>query len=1117
VLSILADSAFLSGNVTSDGNGTVTDCGIVWDTVADPELSPTKTFKSLGSGTGTCEGTVDGLPPGDTIHYEAYATNSAGTGYSDSNYNFDTLAGPATVTTAVPSSVNATTAVLGGDVTSDGGATVTAKGIVWSTLGAPQVDVDTTVQMGSGTGQFSDTVGDLTPPSDIALPTGQLVHFRAYATNSAGTVYGNERTFIPLGTPDLTALLATNVLLNSGTMRGRLDNANGNNLVDCGVAWGTASGGPYPNLESVGLCTAGVPYDVPLTNLSPGDSIYYKAYATSDLAQTTLSGNQEFFTTPTQPTLQATSVTFPQVSGGAMRISWTRGNGTGAIVVMRLDTVDRADPQDGDDFLGSSVFGDATAELTPVTTNNFVVYKGSGTGIHVTGLAPNTLYSVVVYEYTGSGATTDYLLDDAPLASNAGTQSTNDVPVHNMDFGVNCDTCHKHGAFGTAGDDGLILTCQGCHSNGQEAELRQEFSNHTTPKAKDGGPHPDGVTYVDCGVCHELHNPGGENTTLSYNPLTDQTDYNKSFLRANVSKYIPNAKDGAFLHNDQPKREIPNESGYPATPADTPERAVENGTDTTAVGYCQICHTQTDYHTNNPSVTLSDQCHDGEAGNCGPQEAHCGDCHEHNDTFRGKGGTTTCMVCHADETSVASLPRRGVMSEFDNALPDGSSHIYAGSGSIQEADCLVCHAFSETHQQQLVALYDVDDVTEPRTYFSQTDDEVSAQIPAQGAPLSDHCLSCHGDGVPASLPTTGDNTQASPFINSGGVTGTLVLNGGDTSLWTSASHNGAGTIGCVGCHVGHGSTEQALLNPNAPAFPAGADPSDFDTNFCIDCHDADGPSAKNVATNFEYPTETVTGVNRDFEALMNNRHDVRLDDKQYSGASIACKDCHLPHADNAANPVRNPDDGSLIPPYSINSSFNGTPYASGSNLDPLNPAGKPGNGYVEPDNIAFCLVCHDGTLPAGSGASMGAAPTLNMEAMWFTDRNHDVHGIADGNGAGQGYLKYPWTPNGATSDITEGYAAMNCTTCHDAHGSGNIFNLRTSITVAGEVMTTGGWTGDTIGQTQVTEYFLPNNGTDGQDMYFWGAWCSFCHQMESHNRSETAACNTGHKHGGGNF
>jgi hypothetical protein len=886
-----------------------------------------------------------------------------------------------------------------------------------------------------------------------------------------------------------------------------------------------------------------VPYDVPLTNLSPGDSIYYKAYATSDLAQTTLSGNQEFFTTLTEPTVQASNVTFPQVSGGAMRISWTRGNGTGAIVVMRLDSVVRADPGDGDDYLGSSVFGEPTAELTPGSTSNFVVYKGSGNSIHVTGLTPNTAYSVVVYEYTGAGIDIDYMLADAPSATNTGTNSTTDVPVHNMDFGVDCDYCHQHSGFGTNGDDGLILSCQNCHADGQVASAKREFSNHTTPKARDGGPHPDGVTYVDCGVCHELHNPSGGNTTWSYNPLTDLSDYNKSFLRANVSKYIPNARDGAFLHNDQPKRSIPNDSGYPETPADTPERAVEGGTDADSVGYCQICHTQTDYHTNNPSVTSSDQCHDGYTGNCGPgsvQQTHCGECHEHNDTFRGKGGSQTCMVCHADETDMELATRRAIMSEFDNTQPNGSSHIYAGSGSIQEADCLVCHAFSETHQEQFVALYDVDDGTEPRTYFSQTAEEVSAQTPAQGAPLSDHCLSCHGDGVPASLPTTtGDNTQASPFINSGGVTGTLVLNGGDTSLWTSASHNNAAAIGCVGCHVGHGSTEQALLNPNAPQFfpVIEGDPpvsvSDFDTDFCINCHDADGPSTKDIATKLSYTTETVTGVNRNNEALMNNRHDFRQDDRNYSSANIDCKDCHSPHVDNQSAPVRNPDDGNVLPsydfcngsvdiaPYNYNSSpdpdFNCSEPEYAGNLDPLNPAGKPNNNYVEPDYIAFCLVCHDNTLPAGSGASMGTPP-LDMKVAYFNDANNtDVHGNADGNGASQGYLKFPWTPNGATSDITQGYAALNCTTCHDAHGSGNIFNLRTSITVAGEVMETGGWTGDTIGPIQVTEYLLPPNGTDGQDMYYWGAWCSFCHQMENHGRTETQACNTGHKHGGGNF
>ena len=227
---------------------------------------------------------------------------------------------------------------------------------------------------------------------------------------------------------------------------------------------------------------------------------------------------------------------------------------------------------------------------------------------------------------------------------------------------------------------------------------------------------------------------------------------------------------------------------------------------------------------------------------------------------------------------------------------------------------------------------------------------------------------------------------------------------------------------------------------------------------------------------------------------MNNRHDVRYDDKQYSGASLECKDCHSPHIDSQSDPVRNPDDGSIVPDYDFcngsngiynyNSSPNGD-CSTGSNLDPLNPAGKPNNNYVEPDHIAFCLVCHDGTLPAGSNASMGTNPVLDMQTAYFNDGNTtDKHGIATGNEAGQGYLKFPWTPNGATSDITQGYAALNCTTCHDAHGSGNIFNLRTSITVAGEVMETGGWAGDTIGETQVTEYFLPPNGTEGQDMYY---------------------------------
>ena len=73
------------------------------------------------------------------------------------------------------------------------------------------------------------------------------------------------------------------------------------------------------------------------------------------------------------------------------------------------------------------------------------MYKGSGTSILATGLVENTAYSVAVYEYGGTGASTDYLLTDAPLVTNKGTWLTTDVPVHNTDFAVDCDNCHNHG------------------------------------------------------------------------------------------------------------------------------------------------------------------------------------------------------------------------------------------------------------------------------------------------------------------------------------------------------------------------------------------------------------------------------------------------------------------------------------------------------------------------------------------------------------------------------------------------------------------------------------------------------------------------------------------------
>ncbi|NCA77814.1 MAG: hypothetical protein EOM90_15910 [Alphaproteobacteria bacterium] len=91
-----------------------------------------------------------------------------------------------TVSTTSVSNVTQTSAQSGGSVTNDGGATVTARGVCWSTSPNPTVSDNYTTD-GSGTGTFTSSLSNLT--------TNTLYYVRAYATNSAGTSYGNQVSF----------------------------------------------------------------------------------------------------------------------------------------------------------------------------------------------------------------------------------------------------------------------------------------------------------------------------------------------------------------------------------------------------------------------------------------------------------------------------------------------------------------------------------------------------------------------------------------------------------------------------------------------------------------------------------------------------------------------------------------------------------------------------------------------------------------------------------------------------------------------------------------------------------------------------------------------------------
>lgn len=97
-----------------------------------------------------------------------------------------TGAGYAVMTTTATSGLTATTAVSGGNISSDAGNAVTARGVCWATTPNPTIAGSKTTD-GTGTGTFTSNLTGLT--------TKTVYYMRAYATNGNGTSYGNLVVF----------------------------------------------------------------------------------------------------------------------------------------------------------------------------------------------------------------------------------------------------------------------------------------------------------------------------------------------------------------------------------------------------------------------------------------------------------------------------------------------------------------------------------------------------------------------------------------------------------------------------------------------------------------------------------------------------------------------------------------------------------------------------------------------------------------------------------------------------------------------------------------------------------------------------------------------------------
>ena len=176
ITAITGITATSGGNIAADGGSTVSSRGVCWSTTTGPTTA--NAFTNDGSGTGAFTSSLTGLALGITYYVRAYATNAVGTTYGNER-SFTTIALP-TVSTTDANDIKGNSAKAGGVITNNGGSTVTAQGLCWSTTANPTTANNITTS-------FTAVMTSLSPNTTY--------YVRAYATNIAGTGYGNEISF----------------------------------------------------------------------------------------------------------------------------------------------------------------------------------------------------------------------------------------------------------------------------------------------------------------------------------------------------------------------------------------------------------------------------------------------------------------------------------------------------------------------------------------------------------------------------------------------------------------------------------------------------------------------------------------------------------------------------------------------------------------------------------------------------------------------------------------------------------------------------------------------------------------------------------------------------------
>jgi hypothetical protein len=431
--SVRDTSATLGGTVTVDDGSLITDRGIVYsETSANqvPEIGGIGVIQVSTPGTtGTFTVPVTGLTAPTEYSFAAYATTCGGTTYSPVS-TFTTVVLP-TVTTPTSGSVTGDSAILGGDVTSDGGGAITERGVV---ISLTSTNNDPVIS-GSGVTKIvvSGTTGVFTA-SATGLAVNSQYSYKAYATNIVGTTYTTVATFSTPPVPTVTSPTSAAVTSTTATLGGNVTSDSGVPVSERGVVFSLTSANGNPLVGGVGVTkvtasgTLGT-FTAPVAGLTQGSAYSFRAYATNSAGTTYTS--VATFTTLVRPTITSPTSASIVTTSASLGGNVTSDNGSSITergVVYALTSVN-SNPENGGTGVTKAattgttgVFTVSVSGLTNGAAYSFKAYATSAAGTSYTSAATfTTLTAPTLGSATASGSSASTVTLDSSVSSDGGS------------------------------------------------------------------------------------------------------------------------------------------------------------------------------------------------------------------------------------------------------------------------------------------------------------------------------------------------------------------------------------------------------------------------------------------------------------------------------------------------------------------------------------------------------------------------------------------------------------------------------------------------------------------------------------------------------------------------